>query len=802
MTSLLKSRAAQLPSHDMAMAAQFLAILDPTARNFTFQFFSDGADRFAEIVHGPLDDVWPRICALNTTARQIGVFVTINKTDLRGRRQENIVGSRALFVDADNAEQVRRCEELVKGTGITPTMVVRTSADRAHFYWCCDDLVRDDFEAWQAALIEKFGTDPAVKDLSRVMRLPGTLHLKNANYPQLVTLETTGPVRRWTVRELGTEFALSITPGGYNDDCGGTSLAPADSTRLRRLFGVDCLVTNDLAAGLETNIEEIRSAVTAIPPSAIATEPEWVKLARGLAYEARIYIGQATELWEILDSASAVAPNYNQAENQQRWLRYINEAQVRQRPITIATVFDMARRHGWMGWSPHARPAGAADAKSLTVNLNVSFKSIPHRRWLYGVDLVRGEITLLAAPGGVGKSSLAIGMSTSAAIGRRLLDEKIWSEGLKVFYVNAEDSGIEMRRRIWAFCLNHGVAEQELGRLLVAGADDWRVQKLSFLRTDKGASVLDDNGIAFLESLLEQLKPDAVVLDPLVALCGGGNLNDNAAMALVMRALKRLATKFDCAFLILHHTRKGGDLSSAEAIGGASAIVNLSRRALMAVPMTVEEAPRLGLLPSERSAYFKITASKSNLAPRSDDGAWYKLCSITLPNSEPPTYPSGDGVQAVKRVSLPLVMNAAESADQQKILRAILDVVGRGKVVGGEIVPYSPTVTGAKNERALIDDAMAAVQAATAPRTWLDADLRAATTRAIASLKSAGALVEEEIKGGRFRRGRGLKVARPQRPCADEKSDCAPGDANTIAAEAGPPNTGLGGQLVNGVVND
>jgi len=37
-----------------------------------------------------------------------------------------------------------------------------------------------------------------------------------------------------------------------------------------------------LSAGLETDIEEIRAAVAAIPPSAIATEPEWMKLARAL----------------------------------------------------------------------------------------------------------------------------------------------------------------------------------------------------------------------------------------------------------------------------------------------------------------------------------------------------------------------------------------------------------------------------------------------------------------------------------------------------------------------------------------
>src|SRR5262249_28947648 len=154
-----------------------------------------------------------------------------------------------------------------------------------------------------------------------------------------------------------------------------------------------------------------------------------------------------------------------------------------------------------------------------------------HRRWLYGVDLLRGEITLLAAPGGVGKSSLAIGMSVAVATGRALFEEKIWQDDLRCLYFNGEGGGTEVRRRIWAFCLKHGLAEQDLGRLLVAGAEDWRVQRLSFLRTEKGNSLLDEAGLAHLELLLESLRPDLIVLDPLVAFCGGGNVNDNAVMS-------------------------------------------------------------------------------------------------------------------------------------------------------------------------------------------------------------------------------------------------------------------------------
>jgi AAA domain len=323
---------------------------------------------------------------------------------------------------------------------------------------------------------------------------------------------------------------------------------------------------------------------------------------------------------------------------------------------------------------------------------------------------------------------------------------------------------------MWAFARAHQLGEQPPDRLYVVGADDAWIQRLSFLRTnERNASLLDSSGFEALDSALDATRPDVLILDPLVVFCGGGNINDNAAMAQVMRRLKSLAVKYDCAILIVHHTRKGGERGDPEAIGGAAAIVNLARRALMPVPMTEDEAQAFGILPSERLQYFKLVDAKANFTRRSADSPWYELHSIELPNAEPPTYQSGDNVQAITRVILPLKRTAAQIANDRKIQRAILDLVDRGKLVDGARYPYNANVTGAQNKRALLDDAMAAVAEATKPRQYPSGDLRAIVYAAIEKMKVEGWLRVDEIKSGRFHGTSALRVEWRRTPWPPEQ---------------------------------
>jgi AAA domain len=415
------------------------------------------------------------------------------------------------------------------------------------------------------------------------------------------------------------------------------------------------------------------------------------------------------------------------------------------------------------------------------IDLKVSFSNIPHRPWLYGTYLLRGEITYEAAPGGVGKTAHTIGMAVELATGIEILGEKIWRNDLKVLYINAEDSRAEINRRVSAFYRAHApkLAGCNLDRLSVVGVDDPRIKSLSFLRVnEKGATILNEAGVGVLETALEALRPGLLVLDPLVAFCGGGNMNDNAVMAVVSRELKRLATKFDCAILILHHTRKGSrgsdPAAEAEEISGASSIVNLARRAITLKQMTEPETKLLGVMPSEKWQYLKLVDAKSNLAPRSADSPWYRLHSVELPNPEPPIYPHGDSVQAIARVHLPLLRSAAATADDQKIRYAILSLVDHGKMIDGQSYPYSPSLAGAQNARSLLDDAMTAVANATAPRQWHPGDLKTVTERSIAKMKEDGLLVEGQMPStGRFRRALTLRVDQSRIPSLASDT-CAP----------------------------
>src|SRR5262249_50287938 len=183
----------------------------------------------------------------------------------------------------------------------------------------------------------------------------------------------------------------------------------------------------------------------------------------------------------------------------------------------------------------------------------------PHRQWSVGTKLIEGEVTVLAAKGGWGKTAYSIGIACSAASGCDLLNLKIYGAAKTVLYINSEDDTDEVRRRIIAAARHYELDKTDLSRIMVRGVDTPGHQTLT--TGDESSPRVNEDGFTALDKIITRAGAKIVVLDPLGMFCPAG-INNNGVMSQVMLRLKRLARRHSCAILILHHTRKDGDLTN------------------------------------------------------------------------------------------------------------------------------------------------------------------------------------------------------------------------------------------------
>jgi RepB DNA-primase from phage plasmid len=192
------AHAVQAPQ--LAQAWQLLAALDnDEAAQFGYRSFDDHGDdpRLAVKAFGTLD------CGIrqhNDPAKNgrpcrpsrllaymqglgAGAFFVVNKLDGAGQRLANVTAIRALYVDADSRPEVERLYAFIATAALTPTALVASGGvhdgvEKLQAYWRMSGCPVTEFTRAQLSLVSRIGTDPAVQDASRVMRLPGYWHQK------------------------------------------------------------------------------------------------------------------------------------------------------------------------------------------------------------------------------------------------------------------------------------------------------------------------------------------------------------------------------------------------------------------------------------------------------------------------------------------------------------------------------------------------------------------------------------------------------------------------------------------------
>lgn len=189
-----------------------------------------------------------------------------------------------------------------------------------------------------------------------------------------------------------------------------------------------------------------------------------------------------------------------------------------------------------------------------------------------------GEITVMFAAGGTGKSFLTCGITADITAGRPLpnpygtLTE---TNPQNVLIISAED--------------NQNVLYQ---RLSAAGADIKRCFTIALPNTQEEAEKYqpfelpcdahDKERIQALKKTIQQYHAKLIVIDPWAAYVGKDtDMNRANSVRAITAELTVIAKELDCAFLIVAHVNKKAQADNAnDAVAGSADLVNGARSAL------------------------------------------------------------------------------------------------------------------------------------------------------------------------------------------------------------------------------
>jgi AAA domain/RepB DNA-primase from phage plasmid/Primase C terminal 2 (PriCT-2) len=640
---------------DFAMAQQHLSVLAPPGSWFTFQVFDDRAKHgYAEIIHGPFDEAMKRkLRAHNRKGR--GIYVSVNETDFKGRKTENIVRIRAVFHELDAMKMAKGdaagAEILRNGFApeLAPSIEVESSPGNRHNWILTDELSFDDYTAVQRRLIADHASDKDATDLPRVLRVAGFFHCKNE--PVMVRL-LSGSGRRYSREEV-----FAALPPLYVEK----SAAPKIEGDMAFSPAAEALV---------------RSWITAIPGNAVADYQTWFN--HGLMF-ARLGDDWANdergddvrlELWEALSrKAFGFEDNTGCAE---KWDKVYEGAATSSRSggtITFRSLQWEAERAGWTWENSAIDPNLLDDAKTAlrgargVLTVDEAFEAfgavecvgedppyfvealsydapIEPRQWIVENTLARKFVTAIVGDSGTGKTQWIAQLAVAIASGKNLTGHAIVKKS-RVWAINNEDDQDELNRRISAARRQHGISDDDLlgddGKLnLIVGSGVSARPQL--VERNGDGTLREGKDVPKIIATIKRRKIDVLKLDPVIEFHQARE-GDNIDMNFVVAVARRIAVETNCAVLLVFHTRKPptgdntGHKGNANALRGASSQNGVARITLTVDNMSLKEAKSFKIAPGSKWQYLSVTGAKNNLGPVAGT-QWYERTSITIQNGE------------------------------------------------------------------------------------------------------------------------------------------------------------------------
>jgi len=299
--------------------------------------------------------------------------------------------------------------------------------------------------------------------------------------------------------------------------------------------------------------------------------------------------------------------------------------------------------------------------------------TLPRRKWLYGYELRRRQVSALIAPGAAGKTTLQVGRAICMATNRDFFGHRSWNGPYNCWLWNLEDELEEVEKTVHAFLKLWNLSKDDLaGRLFINGADSVGSAGL------KIAVEADFRGFKIqrpvVEAVVEELqakKIDYLGVDPFVS-SHAVDENSNQAIDAIAKEWLAVARATDCAISLAHHLRKSTATEfTAQDARGAGAMINAARSVLVLQRMTKEDALKLQIPECDRKKYFSVYDDKNNKAAAALKPDWYEFVGIGMGNGDEDG--PEDNVAALKRWTPPDVFEGVTPRQLYNIQRVITD---------------------------------------------------------------------------------------------------------------------------------
>jgi len=189
---------------------------------------------------------------------------------------------------------------------------------------------------------------------------------------------------------------------------------------------------------------------------------------------------------------------------------------------------------------------GVKNIRRKQKEIFINVMEIPEVEWIVEGFAVKQGITMVYGDGGVGKTSLMLDLM--ACINERGLFLGLTTMPASSLIIEQDENPAIMRSHVEKMLNIH--------------------PSLAWLKVPQNPVIWDNNQRDFMDSSLEQAiawsSADLVIIDSLTSL-GIDDIN-HPSCSIVFDRLRQMAFEWECAFIVIHHTNKSGEVMGSNLI--------------------------------------------------------------------------------------------------------------------------------------------------------------------------------------------------------------------------------------------